>query len=178
MACTCSWSFQHCFLGVFLTKLCSFCDKLAKKVPWSNQDQINDFHQIMIKCWWKIRSFDKKTEKFDENIYTNCCFAGVVQWIQMFTKIWSRFVEYLMKSWSIFLVFLSKKYILDDFCWFSLSAVTSCKTCFLINFFVGCSYRLQICYRPRNFNVFWQLLPADVSFFAQIENSQNCLPWL
>ena len=111
-------------------------------------------------------------------IFTQIVVLRVVQWIQMFTKIWSRFVEYLMKSWSIFLVFWSKKYILDDFCWFSLSAVTSCKTCFLIHFFVGCSYRLQICYRPRNFNVFWQLLPAEGLFFGSNWDLSKLQPWL
>ena len=145
MACTCSWSFQHCFLGVFLTKLCSFCEKLAKRVPWSNQDQINDFHQIMINCWWKIRSFDQKTEKFDENIYTNCCFAGSTVNSNVYKdliKICWIFDEVVI---NIFSFLIKKNHILDDFCWFSLSAVTSCKTCFLIHFFVGCSYRLQIC---------------------------------
>ena len=157
------------------------CAVFVTNSPKRYHDQIRIRSTIFIKSWSNVdEKSDLLTKKLKSlmKIFTQIVVLRVVQWIQMFTKIWSRFVEYLMKSWSIFLVFWSKKYILDDFCWFSLSAVTSCKTCFLINFFVGCSYRLQICYRPRNFNVFWQLLPADVSFFAQIENSQNCLPWL
>ena len=161
---------QHCLLGVFLTKLCNFCAKVDKKVPWSNQDQINDFHQNLIKRWSRIidllTKLSKMLTKVCHDFHTNSCFAGSrvkSYFSKNLTTVWWIFDEKFGQIMITIFRLLNKKFIIwrifGDFRWvqllpaegvfwsiFSLNAVTTCRFVVALCFFLLFGrYYLQNC---------------------------------